>query len=61
MSAYDRKAVDKEPQLGAQWILYSLGNNVNKKKTKQSGAEGTLEEGEGEGQRTIRAFIVGAK
>ena len=51
--------MDKEPQLGAQWILYSLGNNVNKTKTKQSGAEGTLEEGEG--QRTIRAFIVGAK
>ena len=53
--------MDKEPQLGALWILYSLGNNVNKKKTKQSGAEGTLEEGEGEGQRTIQAFIVGAK
>ena len=53
--------MDKEPQLGAQWILYSLGNNVNKKKTEQSGAEGTVEEGEGEGQRTIRAFIVGAK
>ena len=51
--------MDKEPQLGALWILYSLGNNVKKKKTKQSGAEGTVEEGEG--QRTIRAFIVGAK
>ena len=47
--------------MGAQWILYSLGNNVKRKKTKQSGDEGTLEEGEGEGQQTIPAFIVGAK